>query len=154
MPSTTELIAHVRPLVEDFISGTDLFIVDIRVKPTANIKVFLDADSGLTVEKCMSVNRRLRAALDEEGLFPEGDYSLEISSPGVGEPLTLPRQFTKNIGRTLEVVRPDDSSVTGVLQEVTEATLTLEVSGLKKAPARTEVIPFSEVKTATVQVVF
>ena len=154
MPSSQELIAFVQPLIEEYTAGTDIFLVRIKVKPTANVKVYLDADSGLTVEKCISINRRLRAAVDAAELFPEGDYSIEISSPGVDEPLTLPRQFTKNIGRTLEVIRPDDSSVTGVLQEVTEATLTLEVAGLKKTPSRTEVIPLSEVKTATVQIVF
>ncbi len=154
MPSSQEFIAFVQPLVESYIADTDMFLVGIKVKPTSNIKVYLDADSGVTVERCISINRRLRAAVDATDMFPEGEYSLEISSPGVDEPLTLPRQFTKNIGRTLEVIRPDDSAVTGILQEVTEATITLEVAGLKKAPSRMEVIPMSEVKTATVQVVF
>ena len=154
MPSSQEFIACVQPLVESYIADTDMFLVGIKVKPTSNIKVYLDADSGVTVERCISINRRLRAAVDATDMFPEGEYSLEISSPGVDEPLTLPRQFTKNIGRTLEVIRPDDSAVTGILQEVTEATITLEVAGLKKAPSRMEVIPMSEVKTATVQVVF
>ena len=81
MPTSGQLIAFVQPLVESYIADTDMFIVEIKVKPTANIKVYLDADTGVTVERCISVNRRLRAALDAEGFFPEGDYSIEISSP-------------------------------------------------------------------------
>ncbi len=149
-----DIIAKVHSFLGPLLEETDIFITGIHVKPTANIKVFLDADSGLTVEKSMRINRKLCAAIDAEGMFPEGDFSLEVSSPGVGEPLTSQRQFKKNIGRLLEVERPDGTTLTGFLRALDEESLTLEVKGTKKEKPREEIIPFTDVKTATVQVVF
>ena len=65
----------------------DIFFVDMKVKPTNNIKIFLDADSGLGIEKCIKINRRLYKQVEEMGFYPEGDFSLEVSSPGIDEPL-------------------------------------------------------------------
>ncbi len=149
-----EILAKVHSLLEPLLDNTDLFITGMHIKPTANIKLYLDADSGMTVEKSIGINRALRAAIDAEGMFPEGDYSLEVSSPGVGEPLTSLRQYRKNTGRLLEVEKTDHTLVTGFLRDVSEETLTLEVKGTKKVPPYEAVIPFSEIKTAIVQVVF
>lgn len=149
-----EILAKVHSLLEPLMDDTDLFITGMHVKPTANIKVYIDADSGLTVEKSIQINRALRAAIDAEGMFPEGDYSLEVSSPGVGEPLTSARQYRKNVGRLLEIEKTDGSVVTGFLREVSDDTLTLEVKGTKKVPPHEAVIPFMDIKTAIVQVVF
>ncbi len=148
------IIAKVHSLLEPLMDETDLFVTGIHVKPTANIKVFIDADSGLTVEKSIRINRKLRAAIEEEGMFPEGDFSLEVSSPGVGEPLTAHRQYVKNIGRLLEVEKTDGMIVTGFLRAVADEALTLEVKGTKKVLPHEATIPLTDVKTATVQVVF
>lgn len=152
--STDDLIARVQTLLEPLLEGTDIFVTDIRVKPTNNIKLFLDADGGLTVEKSAQTNRRLRAALDAEGLFPEGDFSLEVSSPGIDEPLGSLRQYQKNIGRTLEVTPNEGLPVTGVLKAITDDALTLEVKAVKKREATEVTVPLSDIKTAIVQVVF
>jgi ribosome maturation factor RimP len=148
------IIAKVHSLLEPLMDDTDLFVTGIHVKPTANIKVFIDADSGLTVEKSIRINRKLRAAIEEEGMFPEGDFSLEVSSPGIGEPLTTQRQYLKNIDRLLEVEKADGILVTGFLRAVADEALTLEVKGTKKVPPHEVAIPLADVKTATVQVVF
>lgn len=149
-----EIIAKVHSLLEPLLDDTDLFVTGMLVKPTANIKLYLDADSSLTVAKSIQINRALRAAIEAEGMFPEGDFSLEVSSPGVGEPLTSNRQYRKNVGRLLEIEKTDGTLVTGFLRDVNEEALTLDVKGTKKVPPHEAVISFSDVKTATVQVVF
>ncbi|MGE5107080.1 MAG: hypothetical protein ACM3H8_06020, partial [Sphingobacteriales bacterium] len=54
------LINTVGTMVEQLIaSDEDMFLVEVKVKPTNNIKVFIDADSGLPIEKCIQVNRAL-----------------------------------------------------------------------------------------------
>src|SRR3978361_227483 len=83
---------------------TDCFLVDIWIKPTNNIRVALDADGGLAIEKCVSLNRRLYKQIEEAALYPDGDFSLEVSSPGLDEPLKMRRQYIKNINRSVEVV--------------------------------------------------
>ncbi len=149
-----EILSKVHTLLEPMLDDTDIFVTGMHIKPTANIKLYLDADSGLTVEKSIGINRALRAAIDAEGMFPEGDFSLEVSSPGVGEPLTSNRQYRKNINRLLEVEKTDGTTVTGFLRTVTDDALTLDVKGTKRVPPHEANISFTDVKTATVQVVF
>jgi ribosome maturation factor RimP len=99
---------QIQQILAECISDTDCFVVSFKVRPTHNYKIFLDSDTGLTLEKSILINRRLRHRIDESGMFPDGDYSLEVSSPGVDEPLKLLRQYQKNIGRKLEIVFVDE----------------------------------------------
>lgn len=134
----------------------DYFLVSVRIKPTNNLKVFIDGDHGLAIEKCASLNRRLYKLIEEAGLYPDGDFSLELSSPGVDEPLKLHRQYAKNKGRMVEVVFTDDTIKEGKLLEVAEADIIIEhTEGKgKKAVTQQLVIPFSNIKTTTVQIKF
>ncbi len=152
--TTAEIIEAVKGMLMPLLEGTDMFVVSVKVRPTANIKVYLDADSGLSVEKSAMVNRRLRALIDEAGFFPEGDFSLEVSSPGVDEPLASSRQYQKNIGRTVEVTPHEGAAVIGVLKEVTDEALTVEVKVPKSKEIKTEVVPLEAIKQTVVQIVF
>ena len=105
-----DYIKDISKLLEPLIEG-DVFLVEIKIKPTNNIKLFLDADSGMSIEKCIHVNRALYKKIEESGLFPNGDFSLEVSSPGVDEPLKLHRQYIKNIGRSVEATLTDGSEI-------------------------------------------
>jgi ribosome maturation factor RimP len=144
------IIAMLDPLLE----GSDMFLTSVRIKPTNNIKVFLDADSGLNVAKSAEVNRKLYHLIEESAMFPDGDYSLEVSSPGIEEPLGSLRQYKKNIGRTVEVTPLVGDAVTGILKEVTEEKVVLGVKGTKKLPPQDIDMPLNFIKTAIVQVVF
>lgn len=150
-----EIIEKVYTLLEPLLDGTDIFIVNIKVKPTNNLKVYLDADSGFSITKSSSVNRKLYAAIEAAGIFPDGDFSLEVSSPGVDEPLTQMRQYKKNIGRKVTVTDKEDKEVTGMLKEVGEDHLLLEVKSKKpKDPVKNIEIPFSNIKKTIVQIIF
>jgi len=94
--------------------------------------------------------------IEDSGMFPPGEYSLEVSSPGVDEPLKLHRQYTKNIGRDVEVVFVDGTKKEGKLLEVAEADILLEhTSGKgKKAVTQQVLIPFQQIKSTTVQIKF
>jgi ribosome maturation factor RimP len=151
-PTTPE--ASIETLLQPFLEGTDMFVTTIRIKPTNNIKVFLDADSGLDISKCASISRRLYHAIEEQGLYPDGNFSLEVSSPGIEEPLRSVRQYTKNIGRTVEVTPLEGEPATGILKEVGEDNLVITVKGTKKAPPTDMTIPYESIKTVVVQVVF
>lgn len=150
-----EIIETVYSLLEPLLEGTDIFIVNIKVKPINNIKVYLDADSGFSIDKCTSVNRRLYALMEERQLFPAGDYSLEVSSPGVDEPLQQKRQYKKNVGRKVLVTDKEDKEKTGLLKEVTDEHIVLEIKSkkAKEAPVMAE-IPFTDIKKTVVQIIF
>jgi ribosome maturation factor RimP len=104
----------------------DLFLVEVSIKPTNNIKVFIDGDQGVSIDKLVRYNRSLYKHIEEEGMFPNGDFSLEVSSPGLEEPLKLHRQYIKNIGRFVEVVLIDGSKTEGKLTGATETDLLIE----------------------------
>jgi ribosome maturation factor RimP len=134
----------------------DLFVVEVRIKPTNNIKIYIDGDQGVSVDKLVSYNRKLYRQLEEEGLFPNGDFSLELSSPGLDEPLKLHRQYVKNIGRPVEVTLVDGAKKEGVLQMVGDTQIELtETKGKgKKMETHTHVIAFSEIKATKIQIKF
>jgi ribosome maturation factor RimP len=152
-------IGSLGTLVNEVLSGEgneQYFLVDIRIKPTNNIKVFLDGDQGVSIEKCVQVNRKLYKLIEEKGMYPAGDFSLEVSSPGLDEPLKLHRQYQKNINRNVEVTRIDGVKTEGVLKEVAEDHLVVEETKgkNKKKEVVLHTIPFNNIKTTKVQVVF
>jgi ribosome maturation factor RimP len=150
-------IQAIETLVAHLLSETeDTFLVSIRIKPTNNIKIFLDADSGLSIDKCVKINRAMYRTIEEKGWYPEGNFSLEVSSPGIDEPFKLFRQYTKNIGRNVEVVLNDGSIVEGKLLEASEKLIQLEYTEGKNKKAVTVVkeIPFDQIKQTTVQIAF
>lgn len=134
----------------------EYFLVSVRIKPTNNIKVFIDGDNGITIEKCVRFNRKLYKLIEETGMYPEGEFSLELSSPGVDEPLKMHRQYLKNIGREVEVIFADDTRKQGKLLAVTEADIIIEHTEGKNKKAVTQqlVIPFNNIKSTTVQIKF
>lgn len=144
---------HIESLLQE---DNDVFLVELKILPGNHIKVFLDADNGITIEKCIRVNRGLYKFLEEKEVFTNNDFSLEVSSPGVDEPLKLLRQYKKNIGRTLEVALNEGISTVGKLISVNEEDITIEESQSKgkKSVAKTINILFNQIKHAKVQVTF
>jgi len=151
------LVQSIEQLINEALASEDeYFLVEVKIKPTNNIKVYLDGDKGISIEKCVQFNRVVYKKITDAGLFPAGDFSLEISSPGVDKPLRLKRQYTKNIGRSVQVIFNDGSGKGGKLTGVTDSDIILEeyIGKGKKAEMQQLVIPFSNIKTTTVQVQF
>jgi ribosome maturation factor RimP len=134
----------------------EYFLVSLRLKPTNNIKVFIDGDQGIAIAKCVRFNRKLYKMIEEAGMYPEGEFSLELSSPGLDEPLKMHRQYVKNIGRDIEISFTDDTKKEGKLLSVTEADLIIEhTEGKgKKAVTQQLVVPFENIKSTIVQIKF
>jgi ribosome maturation factor RimP len=152
-----ETVKAVESLVRDLLAGDPVyFLVDVRIKPTNNVKVYIDGDQGISIEKCVQYNRALYKKLDESGLFPGGDFSLEVSSPGLDEPLKLLRQYRKNIGRQVELVLQDGTKKEGRLVEVSEDGIIIEETRgkNKKKEVINHTFLFDNIKTTKIQVVF
>ena len=150
-------IQAIEALIVKLLSETeDVFLVSFRIKPTNNIKVFLDADGGLNIDNCVKINRAMYRTIEEEGWYPEGNFSLEVSSPGIDEPLKLLRQYKKNIGRNIEVTMNDETKQEGKLLAVSEASIMIEFTEgkNKKAVIVTKEILFNQVKQTIVLIAF
>lgn len=108
--------------VNEFLEGTDRFLVDVSIKFNDSIMVFLDADSGLTIDHCAEVSKMIEAKLDRD----EEDFELRVSSAGLDHPFQLLRQYKKNIGKRIKVELTDGTAHTGNLLQADESALTLE----------------------------
>ena len=80
----------------------DCYLVEVKGPNGGKLEVFIDSDSSMTFQKCQKMSRYLEAQIEEAKWLGE-KYTLEVSSPGVGNPLKLKRQYAKNIGRKMEV---------------------------------------------------
>lgn len=150
----TDILDKITLLAEPLLEGSDMFIVSIKNKPTNNIKLYLDADSGLSIEKSAKVNRALYKLIEEQELFPDGDFSLEVSSPGIDEPLMSDRQYKKNVGRKVAVTLNDETEKVGLLKEVDDSSMVIEVKLPKKQGVESVTIPLADVKKTVVQISF
>lgn len=132
------------------------FLVEIRIKPTNNLKVFIDADEGINLALLIEYNRKLYKLIEESSLYPDGDFSLEVSSPGLDEPLRMHRQYKKNIGRFVDVLLQDGSKKEGKLLEATEDGIIIEyeTGKGKKKEIKQETILFTEIKNTKIQIKF
>jgi ribosome maturation factor RimP len=130
--------------------------VKISIRPINNITVFIDGDAGVTIEKCVKLNRALYKQIVETGVCNDGEFSLEVSSPGVDEPLSMPRQYIKNIGRNVEVEMLDGRKLEGKLLNADEKGVEVEEEkgkGKKKEVLR-HFLLLDEIKSTIVKLIF
>jgi len=142
---------------------THLFLVEIKQHPNNTVNVFIDSDTGVMFQHCVRISRYLENAIEEAGWLGE-KYTLEVSSPGIDKPLTMRRQYQKNIGREVSVALLDDHvNAKGKLIELKEESLVLEyedkvlVDGSKKKKKKVTLqreILFSNIKHTTVKISF
>lgn len=160
------VIQRVEKEIQDILAeNPEHFLVEVKIKPTNNIKVFIDGDKGVGIDDLVKYNRALYKELEEAALFPEGDFSLEVSSAGLGEPLKMHRQYVKNLNRFVEVTLLDGQKVEGQLTAVDEAGIVVEetvgkarANGSqgrgKKAEIVQHTIAFSDIKSTQIQIKF
>ena len=155
MNSENQVIGVEKKLSELLMELPGYFLVEISVKPTNNIKVFVDADQGAAIDQLSRINRALYKWV-EENLFPNGDFSIEVSSPGLDEALKLDRQYLKNIGRMVEIVLKNGLKNEGKLISVSENEIVIEeeIGKGKKKEVIQHIILKEEIKTTKVQVKF
>ena len=147
--------------IEDFVNeltarSENIFPVEIKISPLNEIKIFLDADDGITIQKCTEVNKALYNFIEAERIFPDGNFSLEVSSPGVDEPLKLYRQFIKNTGRMVEIILNDGSKKEGILTKVSGEEISIQEKTGKgnKIIIKTSTILFNQIKQTKVLIIF
>ncbi len=131
--------------VEEYLQGTDKFVVDIKVKAGNNITILLDGDTGIGIEDCISLTRHIESQYNRE----DEDYSLVVSSAGIGQPFKLLRQYTKNIGKEVEVEYLDKTMLKGVLLAADDAKFVIKtVTKIKKEVLENDIeIPYAAIKS-------
>jgi len=106
---------QIERLVNEFIKGTNIFIVGVKVSSSNRITVLADTMKGITIDECAELSRHIEKNLDRS----TGDFELQVSSPGLDMPFSVIEQYRKNEGKSIEVVDTEGSRFSGVLKNVT-----------------------------------
>lgn len=130
------------------------FLVEVKIGPGNNVKIFVDADRGISIDKLAQYNRSLYRQIEESGLFPNNNFSLEISSPGLDVPLKLRRQYLKNIGRYVEILLKDGIKKEGKLISATDEEIVIEEEkgNKKKKEFIQHSLSYDDIKTTKIQI--
>jgi ribosome maturation factor RimP len=148
---------RVRELVEEKIADRpELFLVSVKMQTNGRLTILVDGDKGIGIADCAAISRHVGFHLEEENVIDQA-YNLEVSSPGLDAPLTLPRQYVKNIGRQLEIKMADGSTHEGKLSGLTEDAIIIEEIKKEKGKKAEEietVIPLADITETKVVISF
>lgn len=129
--------------------GLDLEAVDLsKAGKRSVLRVAVDKDGGVDLDDIAAATGEVSRVLDESDAMGKSPYTLEVSSPGVDRPLTLPRHWRRNASRLVKATLTDGTEVTGRITEADETGADVEVDG---TPRRLE---YAEVVRAKVQIEF
>lgn len=134
-----------------------LFLIDMTISEANQIRIVLDGDKGVSVQDCIDVSRAIEHNLDRE----EQDFSLEVHSAGVSEPLTMVRQYKKNIGRSLQV-KTEDETIEAELTAATDNAIMLKWKAREPKPVgkgkvtvqKEAEVPYNDIVEAKVMIKF
>jgi len=135
-----------------------LYLIELKFLPENKIYIEVDGDDSVSLKECIRINREIEHNLDRE----EEDFSLEVTTPDIANPLKVKRQYKKNINRTLEVILKDNKKVEGILKKVNEDQIELEWKAREPKPigkgkvtvVKNETIQFSDILEAKVKIIF
>jgi ribosome maturation factor RimP len=140
---------YIQKVVEEFMQGTNLFLVAVKVSTANRITVLADKKEGISIDECAAIHRHIESCLDRE----KEDFELQVSSPGLDLPFGVIDQYYKNEGKKVEVVDTEGTKYTGTLKNVTLGGFELETE--VKVKGKTKEIKdvsfnFEQIKTTRV----
>jgi ribosome maturation factor RimP len=149
---------QIQQLVEEKIAGTSNYIVEIRVRPGNKINILLDNDNNISINDCIEVSRYVEHQLDRE----TEDFELEVSSPGLDQPLRVLRQYQKYINKQVEVLTAEGKKIAGELKSASEEGIVVETRVKEKVEGKKSKqlvitehkLPFSQVKETKIVISF
>ena len=145
-------------LVNEKLSESDSYLVDLTVSSSNQIRVEIDHLNGLGIDECVAMSRHIESSYDRE----TEDFELQVSSPGLDQPFKVIQQYHKNVDREVSVMKTSGEKLKGLLTSVTDDSITLEfstkekVEGKKKKELVTHqvLIPISEIKETRIIISF
>jgi ribosome maturation factor RimP len=115
-------------IVENYLTDTDYYLVDVKITPDNRISIEIDSFNGVSLEFCAELNRHIESQFDRE----VEDFELEVSSAGLTEPFKVVKQYEKNIGNEVETLTKTGKKFTGILTEVGENEFVLQIERTEK----------------------
>jgi ribosome maturation factor RimP len=148
----------IEELIRERLEESEVFVVDIQVKPGNVIRVYLDEPEGISIDTCVEFSRIIESGLDRD----TDDFELQVSSPGLTEPLKVPEQYIKHIGQSVKILTNDEKKYIGEILSADSngfeinAEIKVKLAGSKKKTTEFQVVKleYKEIKTTKVNLVF
>lgn len=120
--SDMDKLQQIHQLLEPLLDNGRFYVVDLKLssnRRNPTLTLLIDTDAGIEIEDCATISRALGEKIEEAEIF-DTPYQFEVSSPGVDTPINTPRQYTKNIGRTIKFLLHDNKELVGKLIQVAD----------------------------------
>lgn len=104
----------IEAIVNEQLVDSDIILVDIQVSSSNSIKVFLDAEEGISISDCVKISRSIEGQLDRD----KEDFDLEVSSYGLFSPFKILMHYQKNIGKEVEIYLNEGKNFKGILNKI------------------------------------
>ena len=159
-----EIAAQIRQILDQKLANGSHFVLDVRVNARLNppkITVIVDGDNGITIDDCANISRALGDSIHEENLLE--DYNLEVTTPGIDQPLKLSRQYPKHVGRSLKIeLKHDGGAAVGGHEVVRGKLIEVDSTGIRveeeakdrKAPKSIKKLTFEQIEKTLVMISF
>jgi ribosome maturation factor RimP len=146
---------QVSELITPALHQAGYFLEDVNIVSPGQhriVTVIVDGESGLNLDQVTVASKLVSELLDAAVFMGETPFTLEVTSPGIDRPLTLPRHFAKNVDRLLKVTKTDGVTITGRILSNTENGVTLSITEKKEVKEVT--VALADIKRATVEIEF
>ena len=146
---------QISELITPALHQAGYFLEDINVVSPGNhriVTVIVDGESALNLDQVTVASKLVSELIDEASFMGETPFTLEVTSPGIDRPLTLPRHFAKNVTRLVKITKNDGEVVTGRITANSETDVTLTV--VEKKTTSEIVVELAAIKRAVVEIEF
>lgn len=149
----------IQEIVNQYYKDSDKYLVNVKATPQNKIMVFIDGDKGVTISDCADLSKHIESFFDRD----KEDFELEVSSAGIGKPLMVERQYTKNIGRNIAVSTNTNEKIAGKLINVNDKGIEVELVKKKSRNKKKDkegmdekcrFVSFNDIKEAKIKAVF
>lgn len=147
--------ARLTALIEAPLTGIGLDLEAVELTNAGKrsvLRVAVDQDGGISMDDIADATRLVSELLDGSDVMGQAPYTLEVSSPGVDRPLTLPRHWRRNVDRLVKVTLADGGTLTGRIVRSDEEAVVLRTDD--KAPESQRTVAFADIKKAKIEIEF
>lgn len=120
--------SQIKDIVDEHLLQSDMFLVDVTVRPGNLIVVEIDSKDGVSIDECIKLSKEIESHFDRD----VEDFELEVGSAGITSPFKIQKQYEKNIGNEVEVLTKDGKKLTGVLKDSNDSSFIVTISKMEK----------------------
>jgi ribosome maturation factor RimP len=144
------LVQSIKDAIAPAVDAAGYFLEDVHITSPGNrrvVTVVVDGMVNLDLDEVTAITKEISIILDT--FMDDSPFTLEVSSPGVDRPLTLPRHWKKNVSRMVRSVMVNDEVITGRVDVIHDESVCVIVEGDQRVE-----LPFVEIKRAQVEIEF